>query len=68
VPEQELNGPEIPGPPVDQCRFRASQRMRAVSRGVQSNGGDPRSDDPGILWSFWLDTVRRADGANRRAA
>ncbi len=25
VPEQELNGPEIPGPPVDQPRFSASQ-------------------------------------------
>jgi hypothetical protein len=37
VPEQELNGPEIPGPSVDQRCFRASQRVRAVGHRVQSN-------------------------------
>ena len=47
--EEELNRAEILGPPVDQRRFRASQRMRAVGRGVQSNRGNPRSDDSRVL-------------------
>jgi hypothetical protein len=29
--EKELNSTEILGPPVDQRRFSASQRMRAIS-------------------------------------
>jgi hypothetical protein len=35
--EEELNGPEVPGSPLDQRRFRAAKRMRSIGRGVQSN-------------------------------
>src|SRR5438128_12478499 len=49
VPKQELNGPEIPGPPVNQRGFRAPQRMRAVGRRVQPNRPHPRPDDSGVL-------------------
>jgi len=30
VPEEKLDGAEIPGPPIDQRRPRASERMRSV--------------------------------------
>jgi hypothetical protein len=35
--EKKLNGPEIPGPPIHQRRFRAAKRMRSVGRRVQSD-------------------------------
>ena len=35
VPKEELNRPEISGPPVDQRGFGAPQRMGAVSRRVE---------------------------------
>jgi hypothetical protein len=41
IPEQELDGPEISDPPVDQRGFRASQRMRAKQPRVQPDAADP---------------------------
>ncbi len=49
VSEQELYGPEVFGPPVDQSRFCAPKRMGAVFVGVQSDQGNPCFDDPCIL-------------------
>jgi hypothetical protein len=49
VPKEELNGPEIPGPPVDQRGVGAPQRMGAVGRRVQPDGPHPGPDIPGIL-------------------
>src|SRR5206468_10575608 len=42
VPEQQLNGSEISGPPIDHRSFRTSHRMCAVCRCVQTDRIDPR--------------------------
>src|SRR5438094_6924117 len=49
VPEQQLNGSEISGPPIDHRSFRTSDRMRAVCRRVQTDRVDPRPNNPRIL-------------------
>src|SRR5471032_560237 len=49
MPEQELDGPEIARPPIDQGSFSAAQRMRPEQPRVQSNAADPLGDEPGIL-------------------
>src|SRR5438477_12902324 len=49
VPEQQLNGSEISGPPIDHRSFRTSHRMRAVCRCVQTDRVDPRPNNPRIL-------------------
>src|SRR5439155_7948269 len=52
VPEQQLNGSEIAGPPIDHRSFRTSHRMRAVCRCVQTDRIDPRPNNPRILPSL----------------
>ena len=49
VTQEKLDGPEIPGAPIDQRRFGTPQRMSAVSSRIQSNRRHPRPDDSGIL-------------------
>ena len=63
VTEQELNRPEIPGPPVDQRRLGASHRMSAVGRLIKPNRARPGMNDPGILPSR---KVRRRRHAARK--
>jgi len=58
--EEELNRTEILGPSVDQRRFRTSQRMRAVARRVQSNRGNPRSNDSRVLPGREMRRLRNA--------
>src|SRR5260221_4692888 len=41
MPKQKLNCPEISCPPIDQRRFRASQRMRSKQSRVQSDTDEP---------------------------
>jgi hypothetical protein len=36
MPEQQLNGLQILGAPIDQRRFRPPQRMRPIAGGIQS--------------------------------
>ena len=49
VTQEKLDGPEIPGAPIDQRRFGTPQRMSAVGSRIQSNRRHPRPDDSGIL-------------------
>jgi hypothetical protein len=51
MPEQELDGPQIARPPLDQGNFSAAQRMRPEQPRVQSNATNPLGDEPGILAS-----------------
>jgi hypothetical protein len=41
MPEQELDGPEITCPSIDQGRFCSSQGMRAEQPRVQPDASDP---------------------------
>jgi len=50
-PEQELDGPQVLGPPVDERRLRAAQGVGAVVVGVQPLDRDPGLHDPGVLAS-----------------
>ena len=47
--KQELNGPEVSCPPVDQSSFCASQRMGPKQPRVQSNAPDPLRNKASIL-------------------
>jgi hypothetical protein len=47
--EQQLHGPEVLRPPIDQRRFGAAQRMGAVRGRVQSDLVHPAANDPGAL-------------------
>jgi hypothetical protein len=49
VPEQQLNGPKILGPVVDQGRLRSPECVRAVAGLVQSQLPDPGMRDPRVL-------------------
>ena len=49
MPEQELDGPEISRPPIDQGRFCASKRMRPKEPRVQPDAADPLGNEPRIL-------------------
>ena len=60
MPEQQLHGPEISGPTVDQRGLCAPQRMRALGRWVQPNSLNPRPDNPGILSSRKMRRLRHA--------
>ena len=62
VPEQQLHGSNISGPSVDQRSSRASQRMRAISRRVQTNTLNPGRNNPGILPSRKMWRLRHAIG------
>jgi hypothetical protein len=41
VAQNELNRSQIPGPPIDERRFRSPQRMRPKEAWVQSDSGNP---------------------------
>jgi hypothetical protein len=47
--DEELNGRQVLGPPVDQRRLRPPQRVRPVIRLVQSQLPYPRIHYPGVL-------------------
>jgi hypothetical protein len=49
MPQQELDGPEIAGASIDQCRLGTPQRMRPKQSRVQSNAAYPFGDETGIL-------------------
>ena len=49
MPEQELDGPEVSRPPIDQGSFCASQRMRAKQPRVQPDAPDPLRHEARIL-------------------
>src|ERR1035438_3109592 len=49
MPEQELDGPEISRPPIDQGRFCPSKRMRPKQPWVQPDASDPLRYEPRIL-------------------
>jgi hypothetical protein len=49
MPEQELHGPEILRPPIDQRRFGAAQRMGTVRCRIKPDLADPSVHDPGVL-------------------
>ena len=49
MPEQELDGPEVSRPPIDQRRFCASKRMRPKQPRVQPDASDPLRYEPRIL-------------------
>ena len=41
VAQYKLNRSQIPGPPIDERRFRSPQRMRPKEAWVQSDSGNP---------------------------
>ena len=49
MPKQELDGPEISCPPIDQGSFGAAQRVRPEQSRVQSDAANPLRNEPGIL-------------------
>ena len=49
VPEQELDGPKILCSSVNKRGFGAAQRVRSVSRRIQTDLTDPVMDDASIL-------------------
>src|SRR5581483_4176025 len=49
MPEQELDGPEIPGAPVDQGSLGASERVRPEKSWIKPDTADPVVDKTGIL-------------------
>jgi hypothetical protein len=49
MPEQELDGPEIARPPVDQGRFCASQRVGSEQPRVEPDAANPVRDEACIL-------------------
>jgi hypothetical protein len=56
--KQELDGPEVAGPPVDQGRFGSSKRMRTEESRLQSNLREPVVQEAGILaGGQWLATT-----------
>ena len=60
VTQEKLDGPEIPGAPIDQRRFGTPQRMSAVGSRIQSNRRHPRPDDSGVLASREMRRLRHA--------
>jgi hypothetical protein len=52
MPKQELDGPEISRPPINQGSFGAAQRVRPEQLRVKSNAADPLGDEAGQsrLW------------------
>jgi len=65
MPEQELDGPEIARPPIDQGSLCASQRMRPKQPRVQPDASDPIGDEPRILArchvAVWTTTAREQE-------
>jgi hypothetical protein len=49
VAKEQLNRPEVSGPPVDQGRLGSTQRMSAEQRRVKTDAGDPLRQQAGIL-------------------
>jgi hypothetical protein len=49
MPEQQLNGTEVLGSPVDQRRLGAPHRVRAVVGGIESQFLNPASQDSRVL-------------------
>jgi hypothetical protein len=49
MPKQELDGPQISCPSINQGSLGASQRMCTKQSRVQSNAADPLRDEAGIL-------------------
>ena len=49
MPKQELDGPEISRPPVNQGGFGTAQRVSPEQLRVKSNAADPLGDEAGIL-------------------
>jgi len=49
VAEQQLYGSQVAGLPVNLCRLRSAQRMRAVRRTIETGAFYPSTDDAGIL-------------------
>jgi hypothetical protein len=49
VTEQELDGSEIAGSPVDHRRLRATHRMRAIGQRIEPNRPSPGSQQSCIL-------------------
>lgn len=47
--QEQLNSPQILGSLVDQRRLRPAHGVSAVGAGVESSGGNPLVDDPGVL-------------------
>ena len=47
--EQKLNSTQVFRSLIDQRRFRPSHRMRTIGRRVESSGGNPIMNDPGVL-------------------
>jgi hypothetical protein len=47
--EQELNGPQVLRASVDQCGLCPPHCVRAIDRRIESDGGNPLMDDPGVL-------------------
>ena len=59
--EQELDGPEITRPSIDQGGFCAAQGMRPEQPWFQSHAADPLGDESGILagchTAVWTATI-----------
>src|SRR3954453_22568069 len=49
--QQELNGPQVACPSINQRSFRAAERMGTKQSRVQPNASDPLGDEAGILSS-----------------
>ena len=49
MPEQKLHGSEVPRSAVDQYRLRASQRVRAEFRRIETDARDPLLHQPRVL-------------------
>src|ERR1700722_1409386 len=49
VTEQELDGSQVAGAPIDQGSLRPAQRVGAEQLGVEPDAGDPPRDEPRVL-------------------
>jgi hypothetical protein len=49
VAEQKLDGPKVSRSPVDQSRFRPSQRTRAEQPRIEPDTANPFSDQTRVL-------------------
>src|SRR5690242_8381173 len=49
VAEQQLDGSEIAGPPVDEGHLRAAERMGAIEPRIQPDRTDPAIHQPGVV-------------------
>ena len=49
VAQQKLDGPQIFGPLVNECRLGPPHGVRAIDRRIEAGGSNPMMNDPSVL-------------------